>query len=219
MAKMKWLISMLMALCCLTVNAQTENQQGQTQQQAGQANGNTAPQGNDGKSLDNHTKNAADSAIATQNDPANQAVAGTAAGAPAPAQTSTPAVSQTTTSSSGSPAVLSGQKGSGRDGTNNVQRATMNMAGSPAHNLSLPQKTTDDVASESKDRQQYTQAKQASAERQRSSRAGSGNSGDGNSEQINNNNRKENNDLSDQNKSSKNNSRKTSGNKQGKKNG
>src|SRR5688572_6976919 len=41
----------------------------------------------------------------------------------------TPAVIQRTSSESGSPAVLSGNNGKERDGTNNVQRATPNMAG------------------------------------------------------------------------------------------
>jgi hypothetical protein len=40
-----------------------------------------------------------------------------------------PAVIQSTTSESGSPSVLSGENGSGRDGTNNVQRAKANIAG------------------------------------------------------------------------------------------
>src|SRR5688500_11659032 len=53
------------------------------------------------------------------------------------AASNTPAVEQTTTSQSGSPAVLSGQNGVQRDGTNNVQRASMNMVGSPVDNLNL----------------------------------------------------------------------------------
>jgi hypothetical protein len=40
-----------------------------------------------------------------------------------------PAVVQTTTSESGSPAILSKDNGKGRDGTNNVQRSSYNMAG------------------------------------------------------------------------------------------
>ena len=47
-----------------------------------------------------------------------------------PASSNVPAVLQETTSQSGSPAVLSGEEGSDRDGTNNVQRAKPNMAGS-----------------------------------------------------------------------------------------
>jgi hypothetical protein len=44
-------------------------------------------------------------------------------------RTNTPAVIQRTSSESGSPAVLSGNNGKERDGTNNVQRATPNIAG------------------------------------------------------------------------------------------
>jgi hypothetical protein len=40
-----------------------------------------------------------------------------------------PAVIQTTSSESGSPAILSKDNGKGRDGTNNVQRSSYNMAG------------------------------------------------------------------------------------------
>ncbi len=46
-----------------------------------------------------------------------------------------PAVVQESTSQSGSPAMLSGKKGSDRDGTNNVQRAKPNMAGADVRGL------------------------------------------------------------------------------------
>lgn len=44
-------------------------------------------------------------------------------------KSNTPAVVQTTSSESGSPALLSPKNGKGRDGTNNVQRGGYNMAG------------------------------------------------------------------------------------------
>jgi hypothetical protein len=44
-------------------------------------------------------------------------------------------VIETTSSTSGSPGMLSGKNGKQRDGTNNVQRASMNMEGSPVGNL------------------------------------------------------------------------------------
>jgi hypothetical protein len=47
-----------------------------------------------------------------------------------PDASNVPAVMQENSSQSGSPAVLSGEEGSDRDGTNNVQRAKPNMAGS-----------------------------------------------------------------------------------------
>ena len=79
------------------------------------------------------------------------------------AEANVPAVSQTTTSSSGSPGVLAGENGNERDGTNNVQRATMNMVGSPVRNLNLSSANTVDVDIELWDRQEYTQEKQISA--------------------------------------------------------
>jgi len=69
----------------------------------------------------------------------------------------TPAVPQTSTSQSGSPAVLSGEDGSERDGTNNVQRASMNMVGSPVDNLNLDANESVDPDAEMKDRQDQTQ--------------------------------------------------------------
>jgi hypothetical protein len=56
-------------------------------------------------------------------------------------RTNTPAVIQRTTSESGSPAILSGDDGKKRDGTNNVQRATPNIAGAEEiGNANLSQK-------------------------------------------------------------------------------
>jgi hypothetical protein len=46
-------------------------------------------------------------------------------------QSAPPAVIQRTTSESGSPSMLSADNGRGRDGTNNVQRSSINVAGSP----------------------------------------------------------------------------------------
>ena len=110
----------------------------------------------------------------------------------------TPAVVQTTSSSSGSPAVPAGNSGKQRDGTNTVQRATMNMAGSPAENLNLSEGQAVDPDTELADRQDRTQEKQVSAEAHSQGGNTAGESGE-----INNNTRKENNDLSDQNLSSK----------------
>lgn len=49
-----------------------------------------------------------------------------------PANTNEVSIFETGTSSSGSPSTISGNDGKDRDGTNNVQRSTPNMAGSPA---------------------------------------------------------------------------------------
>ena len=116
------------------------------------------------------------------------------------AEANVPAVSQTTTSSSGSPGVLAGENGKERDGTNNVQRATMNMVGSPVRNLNLSSTTTVDADTELLDRQEYTQEKQVSANNQDQD---NGANSPGQSNQGNTNNRKQNNEASDQNVSSK----------------
>ncbi len=56
-------------------------------------------------------------------------------------RTNTPAVIQRTSSESGSPAVLSGNNGTDRDGTNNVQRAKPNIAGAEEPgNMNLSEK-------------------------------------------------------------------------------
>lgn len=58
-------------------------------------------------------------------------------------QSTTTAVIQRTTSESGSPSVLSSDNGRERDGTNNVQRSTLNIAGSPVRgNLNLDRKNS-----------------------------------------------------------------------------
>lgn len=81
-----------------------------------------------------------------------------------PAASNTPAIHQTTSSQSGSPALLSGDQGNDRDGTNNVQRASMNMVGSPVKNLDIDDERPVDPDTEMQDRQEYTQEKQLSAE-------------------------------------------------------
>lgn len=47
------------------------------------------------------------------------------------------------TSGSGSPSILSDEEGNARDGTNNVQRAKPNMAGSPVNGIHMPLKMSD----------------------------------------------------------------------------
>ncbi|MEO5602092.1 MAG: hypothetical protein ABIR06_14325 [Cyclobacteriaceae bacterium] len=82
-----------------------------------------------------------------------------------PRASNTPAVAQTTSSQSGSPAILSAENGKLRDGTNNVQRASMNMAGSPVRNIRLRDRNIDtDVeikASQSQRNNQGTVQKKA----------------------------------------------------------
>lgn len=141
------------------------------------------------------TPGAAESAAEANNDNEGRA------GQNSDGATVAPAVSETTSSGSGSPAVLSGDDGKKPDGTNTVQRASINMAGSPANNLGLDQTGPEDVESEMKERQDYTQDKQESA-RDQGTQTG-GNTSSGESEEINNKTRRENNAQSDQNLSAK----------------
>lgn len=119
--------------------------------------------------------------------------------APDEAASNVPPVPQTTTSQSGSPAVLSDDDGTGRDGTNNVQRASMNMAGAPASNLKLGDNSAVQENSEMNGRQALTRAKSKSSKDQDSNADPSGEA----SNETNANNRRGNNAQSDQNLSSK----------------
>ncbi len=169
-------------------NAQTQSQ---TQpQKAGGQNDSTAQQS--AADIPGAKKAAAD-ANADRSNPKDSASSETASNAPA--------VSETTTSASGSPAVLSGNNGRDRDGTNSVQRASMNMAGSPTTNLNLNGHQTTDVSSEARDRQALERGKQASEENasaQNGESASKKQSGE-----VNQKSRRENNDASDQNLSAK----------------
>lgn len=75
-------------------------------------------------------------------------------------------ISHETTDGSGSPAILSGNDGRDRDGTNNVQRASMNMVGSPTENLELNDDESVDPDTEMQDRQEYSQDKRKSEQSQ-----------------------------------------------------
>ena len=201
------LIIVLMIVSCVTLQAQQQKRQpgdGTSQQlKKAQQSANSTDQ--DGDSLENAAANArgtADTPGATEaaadannnNDGKQTNVASSARAS------NTPAVSQTSSSASGSPAVLSNDDGRGRDGTNNVQRASMNMAGSPANNIRINSNKDADADSEMADRQNYEQDKQTSAQRQKQDSA---NPGARESNEINNQSRRENNASSDQNLSSK----------------
>ena len=175
----------------LTFAAQAQSGQQQTTADQHGAEGEKAgqPEGT------SDTPGAEQSAAAANGDSTSVAVGGEAEGS-SEAVSNTPAVPQTTTSQGGSPAVLADDDGDGRDGTNNVQRASMNMAGAPASNLQLDDKAAN-PDSEMKDRQDKTRDKAVSA-------GGKGNgTSPRKSEEINEESRRENNARSDQNLSSK----------------
>ena len=208
MGKVKWLTGFIIICCSLTVLAQSRRQPPQQQKNSGQ-------QANAQGTNDTRQQNSADT-TGTSNASASQNQARQGAGNASVSPANTPAVPQTTTSGSGSPAVLSGKDGSQRDGTNNVQRASMNMAGSPANNLRLSEKRVVNADSEIKDRQKYSRDKQISEQRQNQKSGGStAASRTSTGEAINDNNRKQNNALSDQNKSPKKITDKTSRRKKG----
>lgn len=182
MKTMKWMIGVMLVLFALSVTAQqatsAEQDMNSTQNDA---EVNDAADSNDEPGTGD-TPGATEAASAANNSEADSATN----------VSNAPAVPQTTSSSSGSPAVLSGQNGEERDGTNTVQRASMNMVGSPAGNLNLSDVQAVDADTELADRQDRAQEKDASAQIRSQGGAPESN-------KINDNNRKENNALSDQN--------------------
>jgi hypothetical protein len=169
----------LSAFCFLQLQAQHQN--------------NNAAQNKDGRQLktaagDKQHTNGVNVSDTATSEKSGMAESSTNAKAEESGNTSnTPGLIERTSSPSGSPALLSSGKGSQRDGTNNVQRATMNMAGAPASNLQLTRQQVD-----------------VNNEIQRGRSNVDTRSMNPRSNRINNKTRKENNDLSDQNRSSKN---------------
>lgn len=197
MGKTKWIAGTAMLFFCLTAVAQDQRTQ---PQQNNKAQEQTAPNPSDNSQKQRAgtaDTPGAQEAAADANNGTGQDTAGQGS-ATRNAASNTPVVPQTTSSPSGSPAMLS-EEANGRDGTNNVQRATMNMAGSPAENLNMDNVQTGDVNKELKDRQDYTQGKQNSA-----NQAGGvqGNTG-GDKAEINDKTRRENDAQSDQTLSAK----------------
>jgi hypothetical protein len=119
------------------------------------------------------------------------------------AASSTPAVSQTTESMSGSPAILAADEGRKRDGTNSIQRATMNMAGSPVSNINVPKENVNPTT-EIKQGTRAAENKNSSAQKkdERANAAASGR-GTAQAKKLYNNTRNQNHDASDQSNASK----------------
>lgn len=181
MVQAKWLMALITVFCFTTVPAQDRPdryQKNTVMQQQGSSN--------DGANADRNNQpqgNATDTIGAAT--PAGESNATNAKQSGNTTQAS--GLMEHTSSPSGSPSILSDDSGAKRDGTNNVQRATMNMVGSPAQHISLSK----DVVNVSQQvRKERKSVSDASSRRE--------------SNQINNKTRRENNDLSDQNLSSKN---------------
>jgi hypothetical protein len=160
MRKIKWITGLLIMLT-FGLYGQDQTKSGrQAKQQAATTVEKRGGSQNDADSQQSSADTPGASDAATQansnNEGAGQATANDQ-------KANTPAITQTTTSSSGSPAVLSGKNGSNRDGTNNVQRASMNMAGSPANNLQLDEIGSEDANAEMEARQNVSRRKEASA--------------------------------------------------------
>ena len=205
MGKVKWICGLLMvAVLPLYGQQQAEKKTpGQTQQR------NDAQQSTDTGQDADSLQSAAGNTPGTADTPGAAEAAADANSnnrnggneATAERASNTPAVSQTTSSGSGSPAILSSKGGQGRDGTNNVQRASMNMAGSPANNIRLGKTNSVNADSEMRDRQIVEQDKETSARKQNQKRGSSPTGGA--TGEINDNTRRENNASSDQNLSAK----------------
>ena len=209
MGKVKWICGLLMMMGVLSLYGQQQAEKknttpGQTHQRNAAKQSAEAGQ-DDADSLQSaagNTRGTADTpgaAEAAADANSNNGDGGDDASAER--ASNTPAVSQTTSSGSGSPAVLSSKDGQGRDGTNNVQRASMNMAGSPANNIRLGQTNSVNADNEMRDRQIVEQDKETSARKQ-NQRSGGSPTGSRSGE-INDNTRRENNAASDQNLSAR----------------
>jgi hypothetical protein len=210
MKNSKWILALLtMATVSLyaqvqpaQTNTQTDNAQ---QQNDRQQNGITRPGQSTGRQ-DSDAQDSQGDAAATADTPgAAEAAAdannGAESGEGSEREVNTPAVTQSTESQSGSPAVPSENDGRKRDGTNSVQRASMNMVGSPANNIRLKQdRPSNDPNNEMRDRQVYEQDKSRSARNEETSSGTTSSGGDAN--EINNKTRRENNADSDQSLSS-----------------
>jgi hypothetical protein len=152
-----------------------------------------------------------DTGNAAQNNTTSNGQNGGEANSSDPAISNVPAVPQKTSSDSGSPAVLSTSDGTLRSGTNNLPRATMNMAGAPAGDLNLDEEMATDVDQQIDERQQDSQRKAVARQRMNQADEGDEEAGTppGNqtdkSAEINERSRRENNARSNKNKALENN--------------
>jgi ABC-type Na+ efflux pump permease subunit len=163
MRTLKFFIVTLSLLLSVLVKAQDQVKEG--------ASETGARQENTGAAVDAGAQNESDTTETSGagNTSANDATANgqnaAEAGSSDPAISNVPAVPQKTSSDSGSPAVLSNSDGILRSGTNNLPRATMNMAGAPAGDLNLDQEMATDVDKEIDEKQQDSQRKAIARQR------------------------------------------------------
>lgn len=173
MTHAKWLVALIAVFSFTTISAQhlkktTPQQQGSNSDQANAA-GSNRPEAGDTTAA----------APAGDLNPATEKQSGNT--------THASGLMEHTSSPSGSPSLLSDESGTKRDGTNNVQRATMNMVGSPVRNMSLSKNVVN-----------------VSEEVRKTTKSVSETSAKKGSDQINDKTRRESNNQSDQNLSSKN---------------
>jgi hypothetical protein len=190
MKKMKWLILTIYVLLSFVAGAQQQSSANSNQQNASAA-GNQTP-GDSATTVGgpdaNQNKSGAQPAGQQQN------VSGDA-GTTNPAASNTPAVSQTTSSQSGSPAVLAEEDGRMRDGTNNIQRATMNMAGSPVDNMNVTEGNVN-PNTEIKQSQRQSENRSVTPQKENQKLVNAGTKGTNGG--VDNNNRRQNDEVSDQ---------------------
>jgi hypothetical protein len=201
MKTVKWIILTIYVLICFVAAAQQQTTTNSNQQKAEQARANDRPAAGEQTPGDsattvggpdaNQNKAGAQSTAQQQNETGDS-------GTTNPAASNTPAVSQTTSSQSGSPAVLAEEDGKMRDGTNNIQRATMNMAGSPVDNVNLKEGNVNpNTEIAESQRQSGNRSVTPQKQNQKLVNAGTATKGSG-AQGANDNNRRQNDEASDQ---------------------
>jgi hypothetical protein len=206
MKQIKFIILALAVFSFSSTEGQTQRSTQQNPPKAGQQNPATRnPAGNQEGNSDqqNPSDLSGDEMSATEGGAGNKEETNSGTGgasAANPPASNAPAIPQTTSSQSGSPSILSSKDGSMRDGTNNVQRATMNMAGSPVRNVKLQNESVNpnsEIAQSQRQRENQPGTVQKEQEPGADTLSGKANA-DRAGNKINNQSRRQNDELSDQ---------------------
>jgi hypothetical protein len=203
MKSVKWIVGALCVFQFCLSGAQDQNKnaaagQSNTQQAVSGTKASVQPVGGDstgatkGTNVQQAQKAGNGSSATGAQTQGNSGQAGNAAG-----------VIETTSSSSGSPAMLSDKNGKQRDGTNNVQRASMNMEGSPVGNLDVAEDNVNANTEVAKGQRQ-DKSRQAAAQKKSQKAVKPGNTSTKKSDpEVSNQNKKANSTVSGQRETSK----------------